>query len=570
MTATSLRERLEAARTRQRRAGAAREPGPACNLLLLSDTHLGEFIKEHARIEFLKRAAEIDRDLCDFLDYYASRTVDGKPWRLIINGDFLDFLTVTVMPSARVGTKASELDPEEEVYGLDTSEDKVVWKLERIVERHQVLFAYLADFVGRGNYVDMLYGNHDSEFFWPKAKAAFVRHLTNVFFGTEKIPGKTEEAFSSRIRWHEWFLYEPGRFYVEHGNQYDDFSSFEYRLAPVLPYKPTSVAMPASHQVIRYFVNRIRGFQTHNKDNWGLWDFLRWTFRQGRQALLLIISSYFDLTRRLIHYARTLKNADDHEVAAQHRERLADEAERYGLEVETLQRIDALHNGPIHNRLGSLLQAAAIDRWGLIVFYFVTFIIAVASSGWATKLTLLTGWALLLWGRRHVLRLIRHLFMGGEISTLVAPKLDRAAEQIAELLDVRYVAFGHSHRPVLRQIRDDPPCWYINTGCWLVSRQGDRPSLHRSPLTFCRILDRSRPEATLFSWSWRGHKPEMVLSQSRQLEPEVEVERQIRSARQLIGDRTGGPPRGPRRGQRTEGVGEAAPRQRTSLRKQRY
>ena len=29
------------------------------------------------------------------------------------------------------------------VHGLDADEEKVVWKLERIVERHQLLFTYL-------------------------------------------------------------------------------------------------------------------------------------------------------------------------------------------------------------------------------------------------------------------------------------------------------------------------------------------------------------------------------------------------------------------------------------------
>ena len=210
----NLRERLEAARQRQKTAHAG--PPQSCNLLVISDIHLGEFIKEQSRIEFLKRTGDIDRDLCDFLDYYASHRVDNKPWRLVINGDFFDHLTVTVKPSELAQERLSlELDEEERVYGLDMDEEKAVWKTERIFDRHQLLFAYLTDFIGRGNYLDMLYGNHDAEFYWPAAKVRYVELLADVYFGTEKVAGVSESDFKSRIRWHEWFLHEPGKFFIE-------------------------------------------------------------------------------------------------------------------------------------------------------------------------------------------------------------------------------------------------------------------------------------------------------------------------------------------------------------------
>jgi len=506
---TTLKERLSAARKRKR-------PEPdderdRCNLLVVSDNHLGEYIKEHARIDYLKRSAEIDRDFCNFLEYYAANRHSDVPWRLIINGDFVDFLTVTVMPSESAQESAPnlQLDEEERLYGLDSDEDKVVWKLHRILERHSMAFTYLADFVGKGNYLDLLPGNHDAEFFWPIAKEAFVDALVEIFFGTEDVVGQSETAFRSRISWHEWFLHLPGRLFIEHGNQYDDFSSFEYRLCPVLPFRAGDLTMPASHMAIHYFVNHMDGFRTHNKDNWTLIDFLRWMLEQGAGQIRFVLRSYVQLARRVIRYSKQIQKAEQFEVKSTHEKRLAEEAQRYDLDLEVAKKIDALRNSPIHGTTAGAYLTTSVDIWGYLLAYCVALVVVLALPGWLAKGVGLGIWVGAVIWREHVFSGLRKLLFGRAVTAVVAPKLTEAAGGLGKLLDVRYIVMGHTHKPMVKKVRNDPPCWYINSGSWLAPEEKERHHGGcRSPLTYATMTFDSAGEHQLWRWCQRDNQPE--------------------------------------------------------------
>jgi hypothetical protein len=137
-------------------------------------------------------------------------------------------------------------------------------------------------------------------------------------------------------------------------------------------------------------------------------------------------------------------------------------------------------------------------------------------------------WAALAIGRKPLLRAVRTRFLDGEVSTLVPPKLDAAAAGIAQLLDVRYVVLGHAHRPLLRQVRDEPPGWYVNLGAWLPPRYRERHQGGcRSSLTFALMLDREVPELTLWRWCQRNSRPEPFLAHI-QAEADVPEETQLR------------------------------------------
>lgn len=564
---SNLRQRLEAARLRKERqkeqAEAGSDSAPSCNLLIISDVHLGADIKRHARIDYLKRMPELNRDLCDFLEYYGEHRIAGKPWRLVINGDFVDFLTVTVTPSERSQQSDPELrlDADEQRFGLDADEEKAAWKLERIVERHHLVFTYLADFVGRGNYLEMLYGNHDAEFFWPRAKKAFVRELVDIYFGTEQVTGMTEEEYAGHITWHPWFYYEPERIYIEHGSQYDDFSSFEYWLCPVAPFKTLTLAMPTSHIAIRFFVNHMPDFSTHNKDNWTMWDFLRWLSDQGWSRAWGIVATYVRLTRRMLRYSRRLQSSESFEVAATHRERLEKLTQRYDIDRAALVDIDKLHNPPIHRTLGGTIQAAALDQWAYLAAVLLVFLGAlVVFPGWTKLLAvvLVIGMALV---RSRSLTWFRNVALGGEVPTLIPPKLNRAATEIADVLPVRYVVFGHTHRPVELKVREDPPGWYVNSGSWLQPQYKEQ---HlggcRSSLNYLIMLDGEPPELLRMRWCQRESRPVPFGSGSLDLDttPSDEVlepeEKELQAA--VVGNEApAGRPRRPSR---------------VSLRKRRY
>lgn len=486
---------------------------PSSHLLIVSDIHIGEYVKESDRIGYIKGASRQDESLCAFLEYHQQRRIDGKPWRLIINGDFIDFIAVTVQPDEQnqEALPALQLSEDELRWGLDSSAEKAVWKLDRLVDRHRTLFAYLADFIGHGHSVEILYGNHDVEFWWPQVHQALRRHLRRIYFGGESVAGVSEEAFWGRIRFHRWFLYEPGRFYIEHGNQYDDFSSFEYRLHPVAPYDPEQLAMPVSHMAIRYFVNQYRGFRSHNKDNWTLLDYLRWLREQGRENLLFVFRLYVSLGSRVFSYAQQSRASDNDELRAVHEEALEELARETGMALPLLRQVDALRNPPVTGSMARTLQTLGVDRLALTLSWlWVAFVIWVIPFAWSTTALLWLGCALGAWLSHKLLPLVRDRYFGGRVTTHVAPKVDRAAAQLGQLLDVPYLFFGHTHKPRKTLVRQDPPCYYLNSGSWLAPQTRERHGpgdACPSRLTFVVYRLGPEPDARLFRWCARDAAP---------------------------------------------------------------
>src|SRR5256885_13180196 len=127
------------------------------NLLAISDLHLGCDLRPGNKLD---RPRPTDGPLASFLLHHASQREGGKPWHLILNGDIVDFVAITLVPKEPV---PFEISSEERALGLAPTEAKCVWKLRRTAERHPVVFDALANFVHRVNSVRIIRGNHDSE-----------------------------------------------------------------------------------------------------------------------------------------------------------------------------------------------------------------------------------------------------------------------------------------------------------------------------------------------------------------------------------------------------------------------
>lgn len=474
------------------------EEPAAFNLLILSDHHLGEFAKEHDRIEYMKTSTTLDKEFCDFLDHYSVHRIDGKPWRLIINGDFIDFIAVTFSPDQQaVADPDFKYTDDEMRWGIDNSAPKVIWKLERIFERHHVMFTYLADFVAQGHHLELTYGNHDVEFYWLDVQERFVDLLVELYFGSESVEGLTRAQFRERVTFHQWFIYEPGRIYIEHGNQYDDFSSFEHRLKPVIPYDQQHISMPLSHLAIRYFVNQYKGFQSHNKDNWTIGDYLRWFRQQGVENVARILLLALNLTSQIWNYARRIQTAPEMKALDEEHDTLLEAiAESSGMPLAKVKQINDIRSPPVETSLGHTIQITGIERYFqyLLVASMLLWTLVLSIwplSGLQTLITLLAVglMGLLMTASRGW---VKRVFLDGPIATSVAPKLDEGAEKIAQILtDVRYVCMGHTHQPLVRKVRYNPECYYYNSGAWLASR--------RSPFTF-QTYDWEGDVMSLMAW----------------------------------------------------------------------
>src|SRR5687767_8511648 len=182
------------------------------NLIVLSDVHLGSDLVQHSRPDAPERGAASerrDRELVGLLDWYWKRPRRGLPWRLVIAGDLIDFAGMSV--SAAPDEIVTEPNDEERRHGLGSSVDHTLAKLRRVAERHRPVFAAIARFVAAGHTLVVLRGNHDVDLHWEPVKTAFRAMLA------EHAP-----LSAGSVEFADWFYYEEGLVYVEHGHQYDD------------------------------------------------------------------------------------------------------------------------------------------------------------------------------------------------------------------------------------------------------------------------------------------------------------------------------------------------------------
>jgi UDP-2,3-diacylglucosamine pyrophosphatase LpxH len=156
------------------------------NLLIISDLHLGEDIKDRegaGGTSFLRHVVLLERELEKFLAHYTGHRLDGRPWRLIVNGDMVDFLGICLLPRGPSNSELGDEDvtPEDHLYGVGSRPRAARAKMMRVLERHADVFRQLARFVAAGNEVAIVTGNHDVEFHWPVVQECFRRGVGGLW-----------------------------------------------------------------------------------------------------------------------------------------------------------------------------------------------------------------------------------------------------------------------------------------------------------------------------------------------------------------------------------------------------
>lgn len=171
---------------------------------------------------------------------------------LIINGDFFDFMQVIVSEFTEndyikyPGLSPLDLNPK---YGLKCTEPAMTLAIDLIAEGHEVLFRALAEFA-LNNKVVITKGNHDVQLYWVKVqiriKEILKTYQPNLNF--------------DNIEFRPWCYYVKDLFYIEHGNQYEDTTSFSNFLYPMLPEisgENKQLELDLSSFLVRYLTNAI-------------------------------------------------------------------------------------------------------------------------------------------------------------------------------------------------------------------------------------------------------------------------------------------------------------------------
>src|SRR5947209_20449312 len=103
------------------------------NILVISDLHLGEDLRPGgANVSYLRHLVALERELENFLGHYTAQRLDGRPWRLGVNGDMIDFMSVMILPDDKA---EDDHDDEDRLYGLGFGERQSQKKMEKEIGR---------------------------------------------------------------------------------------------------------------------------------------------------------------------------------------------------------------------------------------------------------------------------------------------------------------------------------------------------------------------------------------------------------------------------------------------------
>jgi UDP-2,3-diacylglucosamine pyrophosphatase LpxH len=477
------------------------------DVFISSDLHLceGWDLEKHryARLEVFFYDQEFSRWLERVHEEAAAR---GRPVLLLLNGDVFDFLGVTKVPSPEEARALGfKLTRAETRFGLASSERKSAWKMERIIAGHRPFFVALARFLARGHRLIFLRGNHDVECYWPSVQERIAVALDRIAGEEKLVPAG--EFVSGRLEFRQWFYHEPGRLYVEHGNQYERSNSFPYGLCPELPGRYTvdhevGLDYPLGSLFVRFLYNKLKTVDPYTAYYVSVDQYVRILGSQNFLDMARIWFLHLPMFLQAIKGLRLFEQSGTGDAERVHKARRARTGRLLNLEaeVESLDRLVAAPAGKTkHSFLMELLRPvikavltfSGVAMLGVLAWFLLFEIIQ--HEQW------LTGGA---FGRAALLSVLAVVsFLGiflifsqlnRRLRATSDPAVERVAEraeQIAEILDVPVVCMGHTHSPDYRKYRGGRAT-YANSGTWIrMPGPWDQIKARARQFTFVRICE---------------------------------------------------------------------------------
>ncbi len=458
--------------------------------LVFSDVHLGSDVNDCTPAA-IRRSASIDRDLVLFLEHYRREKPSGARWHIVIAGDFIDFIGMTV--AASTAELRTEPTDEERAHGLGNAADHARLKLRRVAERHADVFGELARFVADGHALTLVHGNHDIELYWDAVRDDLREILWT--HGLRERPDLDRAAFQARIDFTPWFFYRPDVAYIEHGHQYDAYCSTEHVMVPLSPLDPRRIARTFTDVLLRFVVRQTRGMTEHGHERAGLVDYLAFAARLGVRGALLLGSRFVFAVLELFRLRRAHLAEAARAVRAEQERRVALLAERTRIGLDRLRSLLSLQVAPVTRSVAGILGSVLLDRIALALAALVLFVVlrmVGAFHGHALygALGTLAAWALF------------HVYLARRRQIDPTDQLRARASKLAQLFPAAFVVMGHTHVPARAPAGS---ATYINVGSW-AEEEGEAADAFeehapRAPRTHLVIHVRGdRPEAQLLTW----------------------------------------------------------------------
>lgn len=164
-------------------------------ILVISDLHLGAGLIVGKRKNFLEDF-HYDKELIEFIEYHGSLHYQEREVELIINGDFLDLLSVPFVPYF-----------DDEFW----SEEASLAKLKMIVNAHLEVFDALKNFITYPkNSIVYILGNHDAELVFESLR----QYLVDLF------PLEDQSKFKILLNTDDVYIPVEG-VVLKHGHEYE-------------------------------------------------------------------------------------------------------------------------------------------------------------------------------------------------------------------------------------------------------------------------------------------------------------------------------------------------------------
>jgi UDP-2,3-diacylglucosamine pyrophosphatase LpxH len=474
------------------------------NYVILSDLHLSEGRKKATGQISRFEGFLFDRPFERLLSHLQKRTEKGgHPWTLIFNGDLIDFLRVTSIPDPNHPPKGlPHITPTKQKYGLGSSAAESKWQLERVVEGHPVFFRALARFLLDGHRVVILKGNHDVNWFWPEVRYRFMEMMETFLREIDPTDRKTEQRIAGaldRLLFRSWSIYVKKLLYIEHGNQYDPTNAFLNFMYPVLidPESPVGrfeIDLPFGSFFIRYFFNMIQLRFPAAPHYRNISSFFYTIRTKHLYAFWHVVRHYFPYFFRTLKKVQTRRGPKHREIREKNLQLIRRVGEEYG-EKSTIEAIAKLQEAPAYeNKLDFLMTilkrparkfTAAVGGLILLSLFWNILTEWILGAGqnlvMKTTLSVIFDYTFIVIGLTWLFLGLRPTEEGGAYREVEPRELRKKAAQIAEMLDVRYVTFGHSHVEDAWKI-PGRNSWYFNTGTWTPFVDEDkhviRPEVH--------------------------------------------------------------------------------------------
>ena len=433
--------------------------------MVVSDVHLTEVVEtaDEGWWTYKRPAAAQDHVLVGFLRFLEEqRPVGIDATHLVLNGDTWDF------DSVYSGPEGIEVPPE----GMPLDVPGSVYKMRRMIADHPEIVAGLARFAAAGNRVTFVMGNHDRELAFPEVQETLRQAIVRASTAGSGV------AVADAIAFEPWFFHVPGVLYAEHGQQYDATCAYRDVLDPLVAAdrrRPIELEASLGSVVGRRVLPRMGTFNPYEDDS-----FLMSLGGYARHAVTYYWPRRPFFSVYVVAAARSYRELRDRRRralrAAVSSERRYERYERYaaaqGVPTDFVAMLRRLSSLPIQDRVGELLHELWIDRF--IALFAALLILGVGiahAESWREGLLLLS--------LVPVFGLVFRMLGRGSLALQERGRWGLVAEHVAVGLGVPIVAFGHSHRPERRPLRNGGR--YYNLGTWAPVLEHDHdPALVRA------------------------------------------------------------------------------------------